>query len=156
MTAIFVDSDACPVKPEVVRVAKRYKLSVTFVSNSWMRLPEEWGAKLEVVEGQFDAADDWIVEHIVKDDIVVTSDIPLAHRSIKAGARVIGHDGRLFSEENIGNILATRDLLHVLRGAGEVTGGPATFRNEDRSRFLQGLDQIVQDIRKASAERPTK
>ena len=148
MTAIYVDSDACPVKPEVIRVAKRYGLAVTFVSNSWMRLPEEWDAKLIVVEGQFDAADDWIVERVVKNDIVVTGDIPLAHRCIKAGARVIRPQGSLFTEENIGNILATRDLLHVLRGAGEVSGGPAPFQKEDRSHFLQGLDQIIQDIKK--------
>lgn len=145
---IFVDSDACPVKPEVIRVAKRYGLSVTFVSNSWMRLPEEWGAKLVVVEGNFDAADDWIVEHAAKDDIVVTADIPLVHRCMKAGARVIGPQGRLFTDENIGNILATRDLMHVLRGSGDILGGPAPFQNEDRSRFLQGLDQIIQDIKR--------
>lgn len=147
MTQIYVDADACPVKAEVIRVAKRYKLEVSFVSNSWMRLPDEWGAKMVVVEGQFDAADDWIVEHLAKDDIVVTGDIPLAHRSIKAGARVIGPDGRRFSEENIGNILASRDLMHTLRGAGEISGGPAPFQNEDRSRFLQSLDQVVQDIK---------
>ncbi|MEI8345666.1 MAG: YaiI/YqxD family protein [Candidatus Omnitrophota bacterium] len=147
MTTLYVDSDACPVKPEAVRVAKRYGLAVTFVSNSWMRLPEAWGARLVVVEGQFDAADDWIVGHVVKDDIVVTEDVPLAHRCIKAGARVIGPQGRLFTNENIGNLLATRDLLHVLRGSGELAGGPAPFQKEDRSRFLQGLDQIVQDIK---------
>ncbi len=152
MTEIYVDSDACPVKPEVVRVAKRYGLGVTFVSNSWMRLPEEWGAKLVVVEGQFDAADDWIVEHVVKDDVVVTGDIPLVHRCMKAGARVIGPQGRLYTDENIGNVLATRDLLHVLRGAGEITGGPAPFQNEDRSRFLQGLDQILQDIKRSGPQ----
>jgi len=152
VTEIYVDSDACPVKPEVVRVAKRYGLGVTFVSNSWMRLPEEWGAKLVVVEGQFDAADDWIVEHVVKDDVVVTGDIPLVHRCMKAGARVIGPQGRLYTDENIGNVLATRDLLHVLRGAGEITGGPAPFQNEDRSRFLQGLDQILQDIKRSGPQ----
>ncbi len=151
MTEIYVDSDACPVKPEVIRVAKRYGLGVTFVSNSWMRLPEEWGAKMVVVEGQFDAADDWIVERVMKEDIVVTEDIPLAHRCIKAGARVIGPKGRLFTEENIGNILGTRDLLHVLRGAGEISGGPAPFQNEDRSQFLQGLDQIIQDIKRSGS-----
>ena len=153
MTTIYVDSDACPVKPEIVRVAKRYRLAVIFVSNSWMRLPEEWGAKLVVVEGQFDAADDWIVEHVVKNDVVVTGDIPLAHRSLKAGARVIGSQGRPFTEENIGNLLATRDLLHVLRGAGEVSGGPAPFKKEDRSRFLQGLDQIIQDIKNSGLDK---
>ena len=149
MRVIYVDSDACPVKPEVMRVALRYNLSVTFVSNSWMRLPEEWKAKLVVVEGAFDAADDWIVEHVKKDDIVVTGDIPLVHRSLKAGARVIAADGKVFDEENIGNILATRDLLHVLRGAGEITGGPAPFGKEARSRFLQGLDNIIQDIKRS-------
>lgn len=149
MTQIYVDSDACPVKAEVIRVAKRYGLGVTFVSNSWMRLPEEWGAKLVVVEGQFDAADSWIVEHVVKNDVVVAGDIPLAHRCIKAGARVIGPDGRLFDEENIGSILAMRDLLHVLRGAGEITGGPASFQNKDRSKFLQVLDRVIQDIKRS-------
>jgi hypothetical protein len=119
-----------------------------------MRLPEEWGAKLVVVGGQFDAADDWIVEHVAKKDVVVTGDIPLAHRCIKAGARVIGPDGRLFDEENIGSILATRDLLHVLRGAGEMTGGPAPFQNKDRSKFLQALDRVIQDI-KRSQTNPT-
>ncbi len=147
MIHIYVDSDACPVKPEVIRVAKRYGLAVTFVSNSWMKLPEEWGATLKVVEGAFDAADDWIVERVTKDDIVVTTDIPLVHRCMKAGARVIGVQGRLFTDENIGNILATRDLLHVLRGSGDNLGGPAPFQKEDRSRFLQGLDQIIQDIK---------
>ena len=147
MTHIYVDSDACPVKPEVIRVAKRYSFAVTFVSNSWMRLPQEWGAEMKVVEGTFDAADDWIVGHVVKDDVVVTSDVPLVHRCIKAGARVIGHQGNIFTEQNIGNILATRDLLHTLRGAGEITGGPAPFQKEDRSRFLQGLDQIIQEIK---------
>jgi uncharacterized protein YaiI (UPF0178 family) len=144
---IFVDADACPVKPEAVRVAQRYGIELTFVSNSWMRLPEDWAAKLMVVDGQFDAADNWIVEQVQKDDIVVTADIPLAHRCIKAGARVIGTHGQLFTDVNIGSILATRDLLHTLRGAGEITGGPAPFRNEDRSRFLQGLDQVIQSIK---------
>ncbi len=133
-------------------MAKRYGLGVTFVSNSWMRLPEEWGARLVVVEGQFDAADDWIVEHVVRNDVSVTGDIPLAHRCIKAGARVIGPDGRLFDEENIGSLLAMRDLLHVLRGAGEITGGPAPFQNKARSKFLQVLDQVIQDIKRSRTD----
>lgn len=145
---IFVDADACPVKPEVVRVAQRYGVGVTFVSNSWMRLPEEWGAAMQVVDGQFDAADNWIVEQAAKDDVVVTADIPLAHRCVGKGARVIGTHGQLYTDGNIGNILATRDLMHTLRGAGEVTGGPAPFRQEDRSKFLQGLDLVIQSIRK--------
>lgn len=145
---IYVDADACPVKPEVMRVAVRHKIEVTFVSNTPMRLPEEWEAKQKIVADGFDAADDWIVEHLAPDDIVVTADIPLAHRSIKAGARVIGPQGRVFSEANIGNILGMRDLFHTLRGAGEITGGPAPFKKEDRSRFLQELEQIIQDIKR--------
>ncbi|MBP9733808.1 MAG: YaiI/YqxD family protein [Candidatus Omnitrophica bacterium] len=147
MTHIYVDSDACPVKPEAARVAQRYGLKITFVSNSWMRLPEEWGARLMVVDGQFDAADNWIVEQVVEGDVVVTADIPLAHRCINAGARVIGTHGQIYTDENIGSILATRDLMHTLRGAGEITGGPAPFRGEDRSKFLQGLDRIIQSIK---------
>ncbi len=144
---IYVDSDACPVKREVVKVADRYGLGVTFVANSWMNIPREWKAQMVVVEGAFDAADDWIVEHVVKDDIVVTADIPLAHRCLKAGARVINAHGVQYDQENIGSVLAARDLMHTLRGAGEITGGPAPYAPEDRSKFLQGLDQIVQDVR---------
>ncbi|MDP3980394.1 MAG: YaiI/YqxD family protein [Chlamydiota bacterium] len=146
MSIIYVDSDACPVKTEVVRVAKRHGFEVIFVANAWMRLPEEWGAKQVVVKDRFDAADDWIVEHIVKNDVVVTADIPLASRSIKEGARVIDPQGRILSDRNIGSILATRDLMHELRGMDKISGGPAPFLNKDRSRFLQELEQLIQDI----------
>ena len=145
MTTIYVDSDACPVKAEAARVAERHKLAVIFVSNSWMLLPKEWNAKLVVVDDQFDAADNWIVEHVVKNDVVVTADIPLADRAIKAGGRVIEPQGRILSKVNIGHILASRDLMHTLRGAGEISGGPAPFQQKDRSRFLQNLEQIIQD-----------
>ena len=147
MITIYVDSDACPVKAEAARVAERHKLAVIFVSNSWMLLPKEWNAKLVVVDDQFDAADNWIVEHVVKDDVVVTADIPLADRAIKAGGRVIEPQGRILSEDNIGPVLASRDLMHTLRGAGEISGGPAPFQQEDRSRFLQSLEQIIQDTK---------
>jgi len=113
-----------------------------------MSLPEDWDVKQVVVNDQLDAADDWIVEQLKANDVVVTDDIPLAHRANKAGARVIQHKGRILSDENIGNIVATRDLLHSLRGAGEITGGPAPFQKEDRSRFLQSLEQLLQDIKK--------
>ena len=145
MTTIYVDSDACPVKAEAARVAERHKLAVIFVSNSWMLIPKEWNAKLVVVDDQFDAADNWIVEHVVKDDVVVTADIPLADRAIKAGGRVIEPQGRILSKVNIGHILASRDLMQTLRGAGEISGGPAPFQQKDRSRFLQNLEQIIQD-----------
>lgn len=148
MLKIYVDADACPVKPEAAKVAKRYALELTYVTNAHMRIPEEGAGKLVVVEGQFDAADDWIVEHVEKDDIVVSGDIPLIHRSIQKGARVLNHSGRVFTAENIGEIISTRDLLTLLRGSGEVTGGPAPFQKEDRSRFLQTLDQIIQNIKR--------
>jgi len=145
---IFVDADACPVKPEVYRVASRYRLDVTLVANSWMRVPNEQWITLEVVEGGFDAADDWIVAHVQPHDIVITADIPLASRCLKEGARVIGTTGKPFTENNIGNVVATRDLLSALRGAGEITGGPPPLKKSDRSRFLQQLDEVIQAIRR--------
>ncbi len=148
MLHIFVDADACPVKPEVYRVASRYNLDVTLVSNSWMRVPNEQWIALEVVKEGFDAADDWIVAHVQPHDIVVTADIPLASRCLKEGARVIGTTGKPFTENNIGHVVATRDLLSALRGAGEITGGPPPLKKRDRSRFLQQLDEVIQEIRR--------
>jgi uncharacterized protein len=139
---IFVDADACPVKQEVYRVATRYGLDVTLVANAPMRVPD-WVA-LEIVGGRSDAADDWIVEHVKPDDIVVTADILLADRCIKRGAQVIGPSGKPFSEEGIGQAVATRNLLAELRGAGEIMGGPAPLKPRDRSQFLQQLDNIIQ------------
>ena len=148
MLHIYIDADACPVKQEVYRVAKRYGLDVTLVANSWMRVPDERWLRLEVVGGGFDEADDWIVEHVEADDIVITADIPLASRCIKAGTSVIGTTGKPFTENNIGPVLATRDLLSELRGAGEITGGPPPLQKRDRSRFLQALDEAIQTIRR--------
>ncbi len=148
MLHIYVDADACPVKQEVYRVAKRYHLDVTLVANSWMRVPDERWLRLEVVGDGFDAADDWIVEQVEPYDIVITADIPLASRCIKEGARVIGSTGKPFTEDNIGSALATRDLLSELRGAGEITGGPPPLQKRDRSRFLQALDEVIQSIRR--------
>jgi uncharacterized protein YaiI (UPF0178 family) len=145
---IFVDADACPVKQEVYRVAVRYRLDVILVANSWMRIPDERWITLEVVEDGFDAADDWIVEHVQPHDIVVTADIPLANRCLKAGASVIGPTGKPFTENNIGDAVATRDLLSELRSAGEITGGPPPINKRDRSRFLQQLDEVIQKIRR--------
>ena len=148
MLHIYVDADACPVKQEVYRVATRYRLDVTLVTNSWMRVADEKWLTLEVVGGEFDAADDWIVDHVQADDIVITSDIPLASRCLKAGARVIGSTGKPFTENNIGQAVATRGLLADLRGAGEITGGPPPLTRRDRSLFLQKLDEAVQSIRR--------
>ncbi len=148
MLHIFVDADACPVKQEVYRVASRYCLNVTLVTNSWMRVPNELWIALEVVEGGFDAADDWIVEHVQPHDIVVTADILLANHCLKKDARVIGTTGKPFTDSNIGQAVATRDLLSVLRDAGTVTGGPPPLKKRDRSRFLQQLDEVIQSIRR--------
>jgi uncharacterized protein len=143
---IFVDADACPVKPEIYRVASRYRLDVTLVANSWMRIPDERWIALEVVKDGFDAADDWIVDHVVPHDIVVTADILLASRCLKRGAYAIGPTGKAFTETNIGETVATRDLLSELRGAGEITGGPPPLKKLDRSRFLQRLDEVIQSV----------
>ncbi len=148
MLHIFVDADACPVKQEVYRVASRYNLNVTLVANSWMRVPNEPWLALEVVEGGFDAADDWIAEHVQPHDIVVTADILLANRCLKKDARVIGSTGKQFTDSNIGEAVATRDLLEVLRDAGKVTGGPPPLKKRDRSRFLQQLDEVIQTSRR--------
>lgn len=148
MLNVYVDADACPVKPEVCKVARRYGLNVTFVSNTRMRIPDPGISTLVVVDGRFDAADDWIVAHVVTDDIVVTADIPLAHRCIGKGAAVIGPGGRSFTEENIGQAMAVRELMADLREAGSITGGPPPFQKKDRSRFLHGLDQVIQAIKR--------
>jgi len=145
---IFVDADACPVKQEIFRVADRCGLEVTLVANSWMRTPNERWITLEVVGDGFDAADDWIVEHVQSGDIVITADIPLASRCLKAGACVLGSTGKPFTHDNIGQALATRNLLEELRGAGEITGGPAPLKKSDKSRFLQQLDEVIQSIRR--------
>jgi len=150
MLHVYVDADACPVKPEVYRVASRYGLAVTLVSNSWMRVPDEPWLTLEVVGDGFDAADDWIVERVEASDIVVTADVPLASRCLERGARVVGPTGKPFTEANIGAAVATRNLLADLRGAGEITGGPPPLTKRDRSRFLQSLDEAVQAIRRAT------
>ncbi len=155
MLHIFVDADACPVKQEVYRVALRYHLDVTLVANSWMRVPDERWIALEVVGDGFDAADDWIVEHVQPDDIVITADIPLASRCLKEGARVIGSTGKPFTQNNIGLSVATRDLLSELRGAGEITGGPPPMEKRDRSRFLQQLDEVIQAIRRKDSSDST-
>jgi len=145
---IYIDADACPVKQEVYRVASRYQLPVTLVANAWMRVPDEHRIVLKVVGNDLDEADDWIVEQVRADDIVITADIPLASRCLKKGASVIGTTGKPFTEQNIGSSVATRDLLSELREAGEITGGPPPMKKSDRSRFLQRLDEVIQAIRR--------
>lgn len=146
---IYVDADSCPVKQEVYRVASRYQLDVTLVANSRMQVPSDQRVALMVVKGGFEAADDWIVEHVGTHDIVVTADILLADRCLKKGALVLGPTGKPFTAESICSAVAIRDLMAELRGSGEMTGGPAPLKKQDRSRFLHQLDEMVQSIRRA-------
>ncbi len=146
MPGIFVDADACPVKEEVYRVARRYGVRVTLVADAWMRTPDDGGIELVVVKGDFDAADDWIAEHVGAGDVVITADIPLAARCLEQGARVLGIKGREFTEDSIGEALASRELMSELRDLGVATGGPAPFDKRDRSTFLQRLDEILQSV----------
>ncbi len=155
MLHIYVDADACPVKQEVYRVARRYGLRVTLVANAWMRIPNEKWIELEVVSAGFDAADDWIVAQVQLNDIVITADIVLASRCVKAGASVLGPNGKPFTEDNVGDAVALRDLMADLRGAGEITGGPPPLQKRDRSRFLQKLDAAIQKIRREYPSRST-
>lgn len=146
---IYVDSDACPVKDEVLKVATRHGLPMSFVSNSWMRLPESpLVSRIIVAEGP-DAADNWIAERAGRGDIVVTQDIPLAARCLASGARVIGNTGKPYTQATIGLSVALRDLNQHLRETGEIRGLNPAFTARDRSRFLEALEQAVQDIRRA-------
>jgi len=147
-THIYVDADACPVKQETCRVAQRYELRVTFVTGAPMRIPDGDGFSLEVVGEGFDAADDWIAGRAGPGDIVITADVPLAARCVERGAYVLGPTGRPFTEANIGDALATRNLLSDMRGAGMDPGGPPPFAARDRSRFLQALDRTVHALRR--------
>ncbi|MFH1279965.1 MAG: YaiI/YqxD family protein [Candidatus Eisenbacteria bacterium] len=150
MIRILVDADACPVKPEVYKVAARYDLPVLVVSNIPMRTPREGRVELVLVGDGMDEADDKIVLLAGPEDIVITADIPLAARAVAKGARALGPKGREFTEESVGDTLATRDLMTHLREAGSVTGGPAPFAKKDRSRFLDCLDRIVQALRRGT------
>jgi uncharacterized protein len=151
--AIHVDADACPVKGEVYRVAERHllkgvDLKVFVVTNSAIAVPKHPAIERVVVESGMDAADDWIAVRAGPDSIVVTADVPLAARCVKAGATVIAPTGRPFTEDAIGMALATRNLMDHLRSAGEVTGGPRPFAPRDRSAFLAGLDQALVRLRR--------
>lgn len=140
---IYIDADGSPVKDEVYKVAQRYGLQVTLVANKRMYTPAHPWLHLEVVGDGFDEADDWIVEHCAPKDIVIAIDIPLADRCLKKGARVLGHKGKAFTVESIGGALVGREISSNLRDAGIMTGGPAPFGPQDRSRFLQALDKEV-------------
>ena len=144
MIEIYVDADACPMKDEVYVVATRYDLKVILVANTRLSVPPGLGVELIVVDQGLDAADDWIAANVRRGDVVVTADIPLAARCLAAGARVLGTDGRPFSDASIGDALATRQLKSELRAMGISAGGPRALSAKDRSRFASRLDQLVQ------------
>ena len=144
MPEIYVDADACPVRDEVIRVAERHGLLTHMVSDGGLRPDPSPLVRNVVVAQGADAADDWIAEHVAAGDIVVTADIPLADRCLKAGAAALGPTGRTFTAENIGQALATRELLAHLRETGESKGHNPSFTSQDRNRFLQALEVAVQ------------
>jgi uncharacterized protein len=148
MLTIFIDADACPVKDEVYRVARRYAMRVAVVANAPLRVPIEALVELVVRPG-FGTADDWIVEQTGPGDIVITADIPLAARCLAKEARVLDAKGHPFTENDIGSALAMRGLMDELRQGGNVTGGPAPMTPKDRSRFLSKLDEMVNAVRRA-------
>ena len=154
MTALprlFIDADACPVKDEVYRVGARYVLHVFVVSNSWINTPREKWIEQIVVDAGPDIADDWIAERAVTGDVVITADIPLADRCLKAGAQAIKANGQFFTEDSIGSALAGRMVGEHLRSMGVATSGPPPFGPKDRSNFLQALDQAVIRAKRALA-----
>lgn len=146
---IYVDADACPVKAEVYRVAERHGVKVHVVANSFLQVPPSPLIERVVVSASFDAADDWIAERARRGAVVVTADIPLASRCLKAGADVIGPTGRPFTESSIGMALATRNLMEDLRAMGDVSGGPKPFAAKDRSAFLAALDLAIVRLKRA-------
>ncbi len=148
---IYIDADACPVKEETYRVAKRYALRVVVASNRSIHTPLDPTVSLRVIPGSFDAVDDWIASEVARGDLVVTGDIPLAARCLEKGARVLGTRGEEFTPDGIGDALASRALSDHLRQMGAITGGPAPMDKKFRSRFLGKLDEMVNALLREAA-----
>ena len=148
MRIIYIDADACPVKDEVYKVARRYEMRVLVVAKASMRVPMEALIELIVRLG-FGEVDDWIAEQAGQGDIVITADIPLAARCLAKDSRVLDPRGKAFTDNDIGTALALRDLMNDLRQDGTVTGGPAPMAPKDRSRFLAKLDEVINAVRRA-------
>jgi uncharacterized protein len=149
MTTLYIDADACPVKEEAYKVARRYGLKVKVVANAFLMVPADPLIERVIVDAGPDIADDWIAERAGLGDVVVTADIPLASRCLKNGAQVIGPGGRAFTLDSIGSALAGREVGEHLRSMGVVTSGPKPFGAADRSRFLQALDEAVNRARRS-------
>lgn len=148
MIQIYIDADACPVKDETYKVAARYKIKTFVVANQYQNVPLDTLIEMKVVSGNFDAADDWIVDQVTAYDIVITSDILLADRCVKKQARVISPKGFEFNEDNIGSAVSNRELMQNLRHMGEMRGGPAPMDKKARSQFLGTLDQVIQSLKR--------
>jgi hypothetical protein len=153
-TRIYVDADACPVKDEIYRVAVRLGVPVSVVAGQFIRVPQDPLIERVAAGSGMDAADDRIAERARAGDVVITSDIPLASRCVKAGADVIAPNGKPFSEASIGMTLAVRNLMTDLRSSGEITGGPRSFSPRDRSAFISALDQTIRRIQRQRATQP--
>ncbi len=151
---VYVDADACPVKDEAFRVAFRWKAKTYVVANSWMRIPDDPSIERVVVAQGANVADDWIAERVGPGSVVVTNDVPLADRCVKAGARVVTPSGRVFDTASIGMALATRDLMEDLRSAGQTTGGPRPFGPRERQAFLQSMEREMRRAAQDLARRP--
>jgi uncharacterized protein YaiI (UPF0178 family) len=145
---IYIDADACPVKDEIYKVAQRYGLKTYVVSNAFMMIPRSDMIERVIVDAGPDVADDWIAEHVARGDVAVTNDIPLAERVLKAGGHALAPNGKPFTANSIGAAIAQRSLMEQLRSTGDILGGPKPFDRNDRSRFLQALDEIVQKERR--------
>lgn len=147
---IYIDGDGCPVKEETYKVAFRYQIPVIVVANKPIHVPLHPQIQMKVVPHGADEADNWIAENIQENDICITADIPLADRCLKKAAKVLNVRGEEFTEDKIGDALATRELMKHLREMGEVKGGPPPFEKRDRSAFLGSLDRIIQAIKRKS------
>jgi len=140
---VYIDADACPVKDEVYKVALRYGLKTWVVANAFLTVPQSPKIERVIVEAGPDVADDWIADRVRPGDVVVTNDIPLADRVLKAGGAALSPTGKPFTADSIGAAMAQRSLMEHLRSTGEITSGPRPFSRSDRSAFLQALDRIV-------------
>jgi uncharacterized protein YaiI (UPF0178 family) len=149
---IYVDADACPVKEEVYRVAIRHGVPVSVVAAGFIRVPQHTLIERIAAGSGMDAADDWIAQRAGEGDIVITADIPLASRCVKAGAQVISPNGKPFTEQSIGMTLAMRNLMTDLRSSGEITGGPKSYSPRDRSAFLSTLDTTIRRLQRRRAQ----
>ncbi len=150
MATIYVDADACPVKEEIYRVARRVGFDVIVVANSFIRTPAEARIRFVLVDAGPDVADGWIAERAGAGDVVVTNDIPLAARVLPNGAEALAPSGKVFTTDMIGSAMATRSIMEHIRSTGEITGGPKPFDQKQRSAFLNALDAAVMRAKRKS------